>query len=251
MELNLLYRDDHLVAIDKPSGLLVHRSALAGDRVTCMTLLRDLLGRWVYPVHRLDRGASGALLFALDRETAGRLSTMFAERAIDKLYLAVVRGWAPAGGTIDYPLAETKDDLPVEAVTRFAALERVELPLPVGRYATARYSLVAAGPITGRRHQIRRHLAHLRHPLIGDAVHGEGRHNRLFRERFGIHRLLLHAASVELPHPITSQPLRISAPLTPELVGLFDEFGWDTAPRNYADTIFIASATRTGGPERE
>ena len=225
--LDVLYCDNALVAINKPSGLLVHRSGMASDRITCMTLLRDQLGRWVFPVHRLDRGASGVLLFALDAESASSLATRFAERTVGKTYLALVRGWAPEHAVVDYPLDddEVRGSERVEARTTVTRLASAEIEAAVGRYPTSRYSLVAAEPHTGRRHQIRRHLAHLRHPIIGDAVHGDGRHNRFFRETYGVGRLLLHGLRLEIEHPASGAILRLTAPLPPELASLLTTLG--------------------------
>jgi tRNA pseudouridine65 synthase len=228
MTLDILFSDPDFVAVDKPSGLLVHRSALANDRVTCLTILRDQLDRWVYPLHRLDRGTSGVLLFALSPESAGRMGEIFAGRSMRKKYLTVVRGYLEGEGTIDYPLAEEPGDEAVEAITRYRSLDRVELPIPVGRYSTARYSLVEVEPLTGRKHQIRRHMAHVRHPVVGDIVHGEGRHNRLFREEFGIGRLLLHARRVEFSHPADGELVTINAPVPEELERLFERLGFGT-----------------------
>ena len=225
-ELTILHEDERLIAVDKPSGLLVHRTEIARDSVTCMSLLRDRLRRRVYPVHRLDRGASGVLLWALDPETARLLSGAFATREVGKSYLAVVRGYAPEIERIDYPLAENGGE-PVDAFTLVKGVARVELPIPVGRYPAARYSLVAAWPRTGRWHQIRRHLAHLRHPIVGDTVHGEGRHNRLFREHLGSGRLLLHAFRLELTHPVSGDPLSISAPPSGEFASVRARLGWE------------------------
>ncbi len=225
--LQVLRQDERLVALDKPSGLVVHRSERARDRDTCQRRLRDQLGRWVWPVHRLDRGTSGVLLFALDRSTARVLADAFAQRRVRKTYLAVARGFVPDAGEIDHPL------LPAEgagarapAVTRFTCLARVELPQAVGRYASARYSLVRAEPLTGREHQVRRHLRHVAHPLLGDVTWGDGRHNRFFRERFGLHRLLLHALRLELPHPEDGGAWVVRARVPPELRALCAELGW-------------------------
>lgn len=237
MPLTILFASGELVAVDKPSGLLVHRSALANDRVTCMTLLRDQLERWVYPVHRLDRGTSGVLLFALSSEAASGVAELFAGRGIRKRYLVVVRGYLAGEGTIDYPLAEEPGDEPVEAITRYRALATVELPIAVGRYPTARYSLLEAEPLTGRKHQIRRHMAHLRHPVIGDRVHGEGRHNRLFQEEFGISRLLLHAERVSFADPANGAAVTITAPLPDELATLFSRLGWKIEPEDFSGPV--------------
>ncbi len=227
--LDILYNDGAVVAVAKPSGLLVHRSSEATDRVTCMTILRDQLGARVYPAHRLDRGTSGVLLFSLDAGTARLLAEGFLNRRITKEYLTVARGYTPPSGVVDYPLAEEPGDEAVEAITRFRTLGQVELPLAVGRYPTARYSLLLCEPLTGRRHQIRRHMAHLRHPIIGDIVHGEGRHNRLFREELATRRLLLHAWRLEMPHPHGDGRLALEAPPPEDLRALLERLGWGDA----------------------
>jgi tRNA pseudouridine65 synthase len=238
--LQVLYLDDWMVAVHKPSGLLVHRS-LIDKRETRFALqqVRDQLGQRVYPVHRLDKPTSGVLLFALDPETARRLTAQFTAGEVSKTYCAVVRGYAPAAGEIDYPLREEPDRMtdglaeadkaPRQALTRYRRLARVELPNPVGRYQTARYSLIELSPRTGRRHQLRRHLKHIFHPIIGDTTHGDGRHNRFFRDRFGSRRLLLAATSMEFAHPHTGARLQIAAPLTDDFRRIIDEFGWNEA----------------------
>ncbi len=223
--LEILYRDERLAAVNKPSGLIVHKSARAGDRDNCLTRLRAQLGRHVHPVHRLDRAASGALVFALDPDAARALSTAFAERRVHQSYLAVVRGFPEERGTIERPL---KDEAgrESEARTHFRRLAQVELPHAVGRYASARYALVLAEPESGREHQIRRHLRSLNHPLLGDTNYGDGAHNRFFRARFGCSRLVLHAAACRLPHPEGGAALELQAPLPGELVTLFAELGF-------------------------
>ena len=213
------------MAIDKPSGLVVHRSAQARDSVNCIALLRRQLGRFVFAVHRLDRGASGVLVFALDREAGQLLSAAFAERQVEKQYVALVRGFVPEEGLIDSPLADPGGAGPQPAETRFTRLATVELPHAVRPHPTARYSLIRAEPLTGRTHQLRRHLAHIRHPIVGDVNHGDGHHNRLFRRLFGSRRLLLHASRLTLPHPSTRDRLVIEAPLPEELRRLFDALG--------------------------
>lgn len=239
-KLEILYRDEHLVAVNKPSGLLVHRSEIDRRETRfALQLVRDQLGQWVYPVHRLDRPTSGVLLLALDPEAARRLGEAFAAGAVEKTYLAVVRGVPPEAGIIDYPLTEEldrhsdrlarPDKGPQPAVTEFRRLATVELSCPVGRYPTSRYSLVEARPRTGRKHQLRRHFKHLFHPLIGDTKHGEGRHNRFFRDTYACHRLLLAAVEIALPHPMSGQPLRISAPLEDSFAALIERLGWKEA----------------------
>lgn len=237
MELTLLYRDEQLVAVNKPAGLLVHRSNIDRHETRfALQLLRDQLGRHVFPVHRLDKPTSGVLLFALSPATAAQLTRCFALRQVEKTYLAVVRGIPEEAGIINHPLAEEQDRLPhgqpqapsepQAAITGFRRLSTVELPIAVGRYPASRYSLLAVTPLTGRRHQLRRHLKHLLHPIIGDTNYGEGRHNRLFRDEFHCHRLLLHAAEISFPHPISGEMLAISAPLDETFAFLLDRLGW-------------------------
>lgn len=239
-KLDILYADDDLVAINKPAGLLVHRSPIDRRETRfALQLLRDQLGRLVYPAHRLDKPTSGVLLFALSPEMARVLGESFARGAVEKTYLAVLRGVCDAEGVIDYPLFEEPDrlaDYPAqpdkpdkpaqEAVTSFRRLGQVELPFAVGRYPSSRYSLVVAHPHTGRRHQLRRHFKHIFHPIIGDTKYGEGRHNRFFREHFGCQRLLLAATRLALPHPLDGRPLVIEAPLDPAFAELLERLGW-------------------------
>lgn len=213
--LDILYRDEHIVAIHKPDALLVHRTRLSGDRLAALQILRDQINRTLYPVHRLDRATSGVLLFALDSGTARLLGAAFTEHQITKTYRAIVRGNAPSSGVIDHPVIDPDDPVPRSALTQFKKLENLSLDEEVdGR--PVRYSLLEIQPQTGRRHQIRRHLKHINHPIIGDTVYGRGPQNRFFRDRFGVHRLLLHARALELEHPHTGAPLRIEVEETEE-----------------------------------
>ena len=238
--LRILYRDDGLIAIDKPSGLLVHRSDIDRRETRfAVQLLRDQIGRRVYPAHRLDRGTSGVLLFAYDGETASKLGAQFESRAVEKTYLAVVRGHPPESGVIDHPLARRPDDyehLPANAslaaqpaLTRYRRLAVAELPYAVDRYPTSRYALVELSPETGRRHQLRRHLKHLAHPIIGDSTYGKGRHNRLFQEVFSCQRMLLACTRLVLHHPTSGTPLRIDAPPSEDFARVLAALGWSYA----------------------
>lgn len=239
--MQILFHDDCLVAVNKPAGLLVHRSAVdRGETRFAMQLVRDQIGRRVYPVHRLDRPTSGVLLFALDTDTARQVSGQFCAGAVGKTYLAVVRGYTDEAALIDYPLQEQQDrmtdaradpDKPAQpALTGYRRLATVELAYPVGRYAGARYSLLGVKPKTGRKHQIRRHLKHIFHPVVGDTTHGDGKHNRLFRDRLDCHRLLLAATRLELSHPQTGAALRIEAPLQGDFQNLIQRLGWSEVP---------------------
>lgn len=231
MPLSVLYRDEYLVAVDKPPGLLVHRTRIADADTFVLQALRDQLGRRVHAVHRLDRPTSGVLVFGLTAEAARRLSAQFEAQQVAKRYLAVVRGWPAESGEIDRPLDDPEATAPGQrgaraALTRYRRLATVELPVAVTRYPTSRYALVEARPHSGRRHQIRRHLVHIRHPVIGDTSHGEGRHNRFFREHFGVRRLLLHAWRLTFTHPLTGQCLQLEAPPDAQWVKLLDDLGW-------------------------
>jgi tRNA pseudouridine65 synthase len=235
--MEILFLDDHFVAVSKPAGLLVHRSAVdRHETVSALQLTRDRVGRRVYPVHRLDRPTSGVLIFALSPEMAAILGAAFAARQAAKRYVAVVRGMAPEKGTIDYPLVEVPDRMTdrlartgkvaQEAVTAFRRLAVAELPYPSGRHDTSRYSLVEARPLTGRKHQIRRHFKHLSHPVIGDTTHGDGSHNRLFREEFDCSRLLMHALALTILHPVTGERLTVTAPPDEEFITILERLGW-------------------------
>jgi tRNA pseudouridine65 synthase len=220
--LPVLYRDERMVILAKPSGLLVHRSPIDRHETRfALQIARDQLGQRVHPVHRLDKPTSGALVFALDAEAARDLAQTFATRTVVKTYRAVVRGWPAAEGCIDRPLAAVEDErigpqtlAPRDAVTDFRRLASYELPVRVDRYPTSRYASLELNPRTGRRHQLRRHLASASHPIVGDSTYGKGRHNRLFAERFGVHRLLLACTRLEFASlPWRTAPLVVEAPL--------------------------------------
>jgi tRNA pseudouridine65 synthase len=241
--LEIVHGDDWLCAVSKPSGLLVHCTELdRGERRFAVQLLRDQLGCRVQPVHRLDRGTSGVLLFALDRDVARALGGQFEAGAVAKRYLAVVRGHPAEAGTIDHPLARRRDDVelrssaegegePQRAVTHYRRLAVAEVPCAVDRYPTSRYALLELRPETGRRHQIRRHLKHIAHPVIGDATYGKGRHNRLFARLFGNERLLLACTELRLAHPVTGGPLVLAAPPADDFTRVAVALGWGDALR--------------------
>ncbi len=201
--------------------MLVHRTRLDyGETVFAVQRLRDQIGLKVHPVHRLDKPTSGLLLFALNVEALKDLQTQFTERKVEKMYWAVVRGYLSEDGTLDYPLKREVDpysqsttEVNQNAITHHRCLAQTELPTPVGRYPTTRYSFIELKPETGRKHQLRRHMAHLRHPIVGDTRHGDGVHNRFFRERWGIHRLLLHAQQLSFNHPTSGDRISLTAEL--------------------------------------
>jgi len=236
--LEILYQDEHIIAINKPSGLLVHKSLIDKHETEfALQLLRDQIGQYVYPVHRLDKSTSGVLLFALSAEVAQIMSLSFRENEVEKTYLAVVRGFTEEKELIDYPLKQmldTKKEKRIgitkeeqEAQTEYERLAIVELPYAVSRYPVARYSLLRLKPKTGRKHQLRRHMKHIFHPIVGDTKHGRGEHNILFREKFGSHRLLLHAHSVKFMHPLSKEEMIINAPVDDLFKRLFIAFNWE------------------------
>jgi tRNA pseudouridine65 synthase len=212
--LDIIYQDEHMVAINKPHGLLVHRSKMAADAdVFALQLLRDQIGQKVYPAHRIDRKTSGALLFALSEDVDKKLKLKFAERQIRKSYWAIVRGYTQAAETIDYPLRK-ENGLLQEAVTAYKTLATTEIEVALGKHPTSRYSLIEVLPETGRMHQIRKHMAHIYHPIIGDRPHGCNKQNKLFKEKWDMDKMMLHAKSLSLPHPVTEKPVTINAALS-------------------------------------
>lgn len=236
--LDVLYRDDFIVAIHKPAGLLVHRSDI--DRLEtrfAVQLLRDQIGQRVHPLHRLDKGTSGVLLFALDAASAREVGGQFQRDEVHKRYLAIVRGWPPEAGVIAHALSRRFDDYgrkfsadgvaeALPAVTEYRRLAIVELPEAVDRYSTSRYALVSLTPKSGRQHQLRRHMKHIAHPIIGDATWGKGIHNRFFQQRFGCGRLLLACTRIELRHPQDGRTLSIAAPPGSGFARVACALGW-------------------------
>ena len=206
--IELLYVDEHVVVANKPSGLLVHRGWADDDDVALFRVRDALGGEHVHPIHRLDRGTSGALLFARSRDAAMLLCKAFEEGRVDKSYVALVRGTPPAHGLIDHPIPKGEDGPRVPAKTRF----RLVLRSPIDRC-----SLVIASPETGRLHQIRRHMKHANHPLIGDVTYGSGVINRHYRAYYNLHRLGLHAAQIGFDHPVHGERIVVRAPMPADL----------------------------------
>ena len=245
--LDILYQDEHLVAINKPSGLLTHRSMIDRHETRfALQMVRDQTGRRVWAPHRLDKGTSGVLLFAFSQEWAAGLGRQFEDGSVGKRYLAVVRGHPEAEGIIDHPLSRQRDDYEWRgeamseaaqpAVTRYRRLAVTELPIAVDRYPTSRYALLDLEPLTGRKHQLRRHLKHLAHPIIGDSTYGKGRHNRMFAEQFGCHRLLLACTKLAFSHPVDNRAMNIKAPVSDDFAALLAQLGWADPSRETQPT---------------
>lgn len=238
-QLDIIYRDEYLIAINKPSGLLVHRSMIDRHETRfAMQMLRDQIGQHVFPVHRLDKPTSGVLVFALSAEVAALMGELFSAHRLQKTYLAIVRGLAPEHLLLDHPLAEEPDKYTDKkartpqakpAITEFFRLAHVTLPYAVDKYPESRYSLVKCLPQTGRKHQIRKHLKHISHPIIGDAKHGKGKHNRFFHQRFNANRLLLAATELRFTHPLLHTDIQLTAPLDETMAQLIHEFDWYNA----------------------
>lgn len=227
--LEIIYQDDDLIAINKPHGLLVHRSPIARNTdVFAVQELRNQIGQHVFPAHRLDRKTSGVLLFALNTDGLKFIQQQFEERQVSKVYHTIVRGYTEDNGIIDYPLTNDKGK-EQEAITRYKTLARTEIPLPFGKYPTSRYSLVEVYPETGRMHQIRKHFAHILHPIIGDRPYGCNKQNKLFLEKWNMNRMLLHSKSLECRHPVTNLSLKFTAPYSLVFQNMFKTLEFPSA----------------------
>jgi tRNA pseudouridine65 synthase len=246
--LEILYQDDALIAVNKPAGLAVHRSRMVGNAEEFLVdQLREQIGDSVYLAHRLDRATSGVLLIARSREVAGALGEQFMGRHVHKKYLAVVRGWpVPDEGLIDYALPGSRETGPRrQARTHYRRLAAIEVPIALGRYPQQRYALVQAEPESGRFRQIRKHLAHIHHPVIGDCQHGRSDHNRLYKQYFGCHRMLLHAWRLRFAHPLSGASMQIEAPLDQEYTTLLERFSWPRPP--FDDGVLASTSCPDGG----
>ena len=229
--LQVLYSDAQLAVINKPAGLMVHDSKLArGETDFAADRLREQFGKPIFLIHRLDRATSGCLLLAFDRDTASALGKVLMTGEVEKDYLAVCRGWPEERFSIDHPLdggPGKPDKKP--AVTHFVRLATGELPVPSAGFETSRYALLRCQLETGRFRQIRRHLKHAFHHMIGDTSHGDGRHNLQFRMR-GVHRMLLHASRLAFIHPASGERINVVAPLDAEFLKALELFGWTSEP---------------------
>lgn len=214
LPVRMLYQDEALVVVDKPSGMLVHRSPGARDPIVVMLWVRDLLGLRTWPVHRLDRPTSGAVVVAVDEEAARRLSRMFLKGRVEKTYLTAVAGELHEAGCIDAPLEKT------EGRVQEARTDYVPLLVNGGR------TWVRVHPVQGRRHQIRRHFAMIGHPLLGDETYGDVAENERARVEGGLDRLSLHAARIAFVHPMTREAMAVEAPIPDDLAGPLRRLGF-------------------------
>jgi len=220
--LEIIYQDEHLIAINKPHGLLVHQSSIARDATEfALQMLRDQIGKHVSPVHRLDRKTSGILLFTFDKESETAMHQQFMNAKTAKKYLAILRGYAPDEMDIDYPLAKENGTMQ-DAFTSFRTLQKAEVDVAFGKHSTSRYSLVEATPTTGRMHQLRRHFSHILHPIIGDRTHGCNKQNKFFLEQWNMTTMLLHASELSFIHPKTTEKIHLKAALHEEFKRVMD-----------------------------
>ncbi len=218
--LEILYETDDLIAINKPHGLLVHRSRMAADvKEFALQILRDQIGQQVWPAHRLDRKTSGVLLFTKVKSVNSIIQTIFQERQIKKVYKAIVRGFMPESGTIDYALSNESE--PKEAVTHYTLLKHFEIELETTNFPTSRYSLIRVEPETGRFHQIRKHMKHMSHPILGDRPHGCNKQNRIWLAKFELEKMMLHAESLEFEYP-AGNIVKIEAKMSSEFQRVLD-----------------------------
>lgn len=234
----ILYHDEHLIAVHKPEGLLVHKSNIdKSENRFLLQMLRDQVGEYLYPIHRLDKPSSGLILFGLSASVTAHVQKQMEDNTATKEYLLICRGYAPDSGIIDHPLKPIddfksktnpiKNTKPLqEAVTEFTRLDTIELDVEVDKYPCSRYSLVQAKILTGRKHQIRRHMKHISHPIIGCPKYGKSTHNRYFANTLHVPRLLLHGYKMTLEHPVTGQPLAITAMPAGSFKSVMDRFSW-------------------------
>ena len=228
LHLPVLYQDEHIIAIEKPPGLLVHRSPIdRHETVFAVQTLRDQIGQHVYPAHRLDRPTSGVLVFSFSSEIAAKLGQQMMDKQVIKTYHAIVRGFVHHTGYIDYALKYRYDKIadkhkrpqqqPQPASTMYQSVAKFEVPEPVGKYQSARYSLVKLSPSTGRKHQLRRHMVHIRHPIIGDTTHGDGKQNKFAKQHFNFNNLALSCTQMGFSHPITGKWVTINSQMHSEM----------------------------------
>lgn len=234
MILPILFQDDNYIAINKPPRLLVHRSPIDKTETRfAIQTLRNQIGQHVFPIHRLDKPTSGVLLFALNSDAAAKIQGQFKAHTIKKDYLAIVRGHTPSHLHIDHPVKPQKDKHLKKnteakpAVTSLTTLATTELDAQIDKYKTSRYSLVNLSPLSGRRHQLRYHMKHISHPIIGDAKYGKSKHNHYFDDKLQCSRLLLAATKLGFIHPYTDKPIQISASPGQDFIDCIQQLGWN------------------------
>ena len=226
--LEILYQDNHYIAVIKPYGLLVHRTTFVDDkRRFALQKLRNQIKKWIYPIHRLDGPTTGVLVFGLHKKAASKLSDLFRKRNMKKTYYALVRGHAPEKGIIEEPIQKHPKAYPQKAKSEYVTVAKGILPIAQFGYEQLYYSLVRVRPYTGRMHQIRKHLKHINCPIICDRRYGDWRHNKLFNVQFEMKNLFLVAKKLEFLHPYTQEAIEIEAPFSDDMLKMAERFGWD------------------------
>lgn len=224
-KIEIVYQDNDLIAVAKPHGMLVHKSPIAADATEyALQLTRDLVGQHLHPLHRIDRKTYGVLLFATTRAVAASMREIWSDRGVDKAYYAIVRGWVPDDRTIDHPVYNDKRQ-PKDAISTMQVVHHYEIDLPHGPHNTSRYTLVRLSPLTGRYHQLRQHMNHLRHPILGDRPHGCNKQNRLWLNSYGVQHMMLWAERLSFIHPVTSNAVVIAAPPSVQWTMVLDILG--------------------------
>ncbi|MCI4669365.1 MAG: pseudouridine synthase [Bacteroidia bacterium] len=228
-ELEILYLDEHIVAVNKPAGMIVHRNEYTQEEFeNLLNLLSRQLKAYLYPVHRLDRATAGVMVFALSKEVSNGLMKGFSEKKISKEYLCIVRGLAEEQAIITRELRKKPTNKFQKAETHFWTLAQKELPISLGEFPTVRYSLLRVLPLTGRRHQIRRHLSYEHHPILGDKKHGHSTHNKLWLEELKLPGLMLQAHKLAFEHPINGEKIKLQASIAPHIQDAIQYMGWES-----------------------
>ena len=230
MDIKIVFEDEYLLAVNKPNDVLIHHSFMARDRddeQTLLDMLKEQLGYKYYPIHRLDRKTSGVLLLAKKREDVRAFQILFQENEVQKIYYALVRGFAPETGRIESPVKGRDANVYKDALTNFKKLKEVCLDIPVHPYNQSRYSLLELKPETGRLHQLRIHMNKISHPIVGDPKYGDRFHNRMFESKFDCTKLFLHARAIQFVHPITKKELNIQADFPSHWTVVMESFGWE------------------------
>ncbi|MEO0896352.1 MAG: pseudouridine synthase [Bacteroidota bacterium] len=235
-ELEILYLDDHIVAVNKPAGMIVHRNEYTQEEFeNLLNLLSRQLKKYLFPVHRLDRATAGVMIFALTKEASNKLMQMFAEKQVYKEYLTIVRGLAEESGIITRELRKKPSRKFQKAETHFWCLTQKELPIPLNDFPQVRYSLLKVHPVTGRRHQIRRHLSYEHHPILGDKKHGHSTHNNLWKEELKLEGLMLQSHHLKFDHPMENKEINLRVDPAPHIQKALEYMGWEEAIKKSQD----------------
>lgn len=230
MNLEVIFEDEYIICVNKPNNVLVHHahhSRNVADEDSLLQLIFNHKKIKVYPIHRLDRKTSGAILLAKNKEIVSKFQKLFTINEIQKTYFGVVRGFSPDSKIINSPVKGRDAKVHKEALTYLKTLANIVLNIPVKPYDSSRYSLVELSPKTGRMHQLRVHSNKISHPLIGDPKYGDKNHNLMFENNFDMKNMFLHAGKLEFKHPFTLKSLSLNASFSDDWTELFEKFSWE------------------------